>query len=144
MTLSVASFPSPNSALSAMYLNLEKLILAPLTTATNVRCAPKRRWVVMYFFIPATERAPEGSGTERVSFVGRERGVSSGMRTGERRRNYEEEEEQQKNSPSKTSLIAAHNSSFETQTISSTYCAQSLKLSSPICLTAVPSANSPT
>mmetsp|Transcript_48794 Transcript_48794/g.95710 ORF Transcript_48794/g.95710 Transcript_48794/m.95710 type:complete len:253 (-) Transcript_48794:259-1017(-) len=45
---------------------------------------------------------------------------------------------------SKTSLIAAHISSLLTSTISSTQCCAIRKHSSPTCLTAAPSANSPT
>ena len=42
ITLNMASFPSPNSARSAMNRNREKLMFAPETTETNRLFLPRR------------------------------------------------------------------------------------------------------
>jgi len=67
MTLSIASLPSPSSARSAMNRSRLKLMLAPDTTETKRLFLPMRLFCWMYFLAPATPRAPDGSGTERVS-----------------------------------------------------------------------------
>lgn len=124
---------SPTSARSATNRSRPKFMLPPEMTATKRLPAPWRLFRIMWAFRPARERAPDGSGTDRVSTWGFSCKVFA--------RDYKIENG---DIPSKTSLMAAQISSLLTSTMPSKKFLQTRKGSSPTSLTAVPSANGPT
>lgn len=69
-TLMSTSRRSPTSARSATNRSRPKFMLPPEMTATKRLPAPWRLFRIMWAFRPARERAPDGSGTDRVSTWG--------------------------------------------------------------------------
>lgn len=66
-TLISTSRRSPTSARSATNRSRPKFMLPPEMTATKRLPAPWRLFRIMWAFRPASARAPDGSGTDRVS-----------------------------------------------------------------------------